>query len=70
MRLGITRKENEIVNLYVDGKRIVEVFVSAVRGNSVSLVFDADSSVTILRSEIDPNHQGNKQKEAIRRAAG
>jgi carbon storage regulator CsrA len=49
--LVLNRKEDESVTVFANGERI-EVIVSRVKGNRVSLAFKAGESVRILRTEL------------------
>lgn len=50
-RLVLSRKVGQSVIIFVDDKEI-EVFVSKINGNQVSLSFEADRDVEILREEL------------------
>lgn len=52
--LVLSRKPDERIILQVDGLRDIELTVVRIDHNKVRLGIDADSSVTILRSELIP----------------
>lgn len=50
-RLVISRKEKESFFIFVGDKQI-EVFVSKISGNQVSIAVDADRDVEVVRTEL------------------
>lgn len=50
--LILSRRNGEKILLSIEGRKPIEVVVSAIRGNVVRLGFEAEKDVVILREEV------------------
>lgn len=55
--LVLARKENEVINIYKDGVRVLSLTICALRCDKVRLGFEAADDVEIVRLEIDDKAQ-------------
>jgi len=62
--LVLSRRPDESIEFYIDGKKVMELAVLGMNGKQVRLGFDADKSVEIVRSELT-----DQKKEKTKNAA-
>lgn len=64
--LKLTRRVHEVISVYEGDRKIMDIIVTAIRGQQVTLGLPADKTISFVRAELTQNARGPVDEPANR----